>query len=59
MQRSLPLHCRVLCLPPSPSSASPPASAPMGEPSGADLIGWRSEPGQGSVARLPSDKWLG
>jgi hypothetical protein len=42
---------------PHPQAPPPPfTSPPMGEPSGVDLIGWRSKPGQGSVARLPSDK---
>jgi hypothetical protein len=44
------------------SSQAPPtspASRPMALSSGVDLIGWRSKPGQGSVARLPSDNWRG
>lgn len=49
----------VFCLPTSPGSASRSAYPPMREPSGVDLIGCRSKPGHGSVARLPSDNWLG
>ena len=59
MQRRLPLLCESFVSPHPPGSTSLSASPPMGEPSGVDLIGWRSKPGQGSVARLPSDKWVG
>lgn len=59
MQTRLPSLCVSLCLHHIPaSSTSLTASPPMSEPSGVDLIGCRSEPGQGSVARLPSDNWL-